>query len=476
MKKFLGLLLLLAVTGGSVCYFMPDVVPPGTPGKVEWDKLSVEMKKAAAALTAPEAARQVSAADLVAPATVAPVISPMAFPANMDARAQARAENRPALILWYGSDWQKNTDELAAEWNKLADRNLPVIIGQINEHSGAVPQLSEREKLLPTGAFMNLPVAVLLAPDDTLLAVYQGKAVLTAAAMEAAVQRTLNRMPEYMALVAKARSTAGVEGARAAGEALAMMPYADAMRNHALRKILNEKDPEHKTMYRYLYGMDHMGMYDEINAVLNGGKGADARFKGAQRKFAEALAFVQKVLAAHPMNTDLLQQWNSGLAYVYREQHVATKDAQARQKMLECYRRVVEIDPASEYGKGAARWVRYWDDSVYYEFEEPYYDREHQTFGFEKEWRVNVSSFMKGPGTYAFSLQPILDGRMVTRAFKLYANGKHVADATTPENVNTKSVEFKVPRTLKGKVEVRFRAQCNDHWYECSGKMVMEKK
>lgn len=476
MKKFLGLLLLLAVTGGAVCYFYPEVVPPGTPGKEEWDKLSSEMRKAAAALTAQEASPAKPAAEQAAPAADSPYTSPLKVPANEEARAQAKVENRPALILWYGSDWMKNTDELAAEWNKLAARSLPIVIGQINEHSGAVPELSEREKLLPTGAFMNLPVAVLLAPDDTLLAVYHGKAVQTAAAMEAAVLRTLEHMPQYMALVEKARTTPGVEGARAAGEALAMMPYADAMRNHALKKILNEKDPEHKTMYRYLYGMDHMGMYDEINAVLNGGKGADARFRGAERKFAEAQAFVQKVLAAHPMNIDLQQQWNSGLAYTYREQYASTNDAAAKEKMLECYRRVVEIDPASEYGKGAARWVRYWDDSVYYEFEEPYYDREHQTHGFEKEWRVNVSSSMKGPGTYVFSLQPIQDGRMVTRAFKLYANGKHVTDATTPENVNTKTVEFKVPRTLKGKVEVRFRAQCNDHWYECSGKMAMEKK
>lgn len=475
MKKFLGLLLLLAVTGGAVCYFYPEVVPPGTPGKEEWDKLSAEMKKAAASLTSPESAQMVAAAP-AAEAAATPLASPLAFPANMDARAQAKAENRPALILWYGSDWLKNTEELAAEWNKLSARKLPIVIGQIDEHSGAVPELSEREKLLPTGAFMNLPVAVLLAPDDTLLAIYQGKAVLTAAAMEAAVQRTLERMPQYMALVEKARTTPGVEGARAAGEALAMMPYADAMRNHALKKILNEKDPEHATMYRYLYGMDHMGMYDEINAVLNGGKGAHAKFRGAERKFAVAQAFVQKVLAAHPMNIDLQQQWNSGLAYTYREQYTSTNDAAAKQKMLECYRRVVEIDPASEYGKGAARWVRYWDDSVYYEFEEPYYDREHQTKGFEKEWRVNVSSSMKGPGTYVFSLQPVLDGRMVTRAFKLYANDKHVTDATTPEDVNTKTVEFKVPRALKGKVEVRFRAQCNDHWHECSGKMVMEKK
>lgn len=473
MKKFLFLLILLALAGGAVYYFHPGLLTTGPPTKEEWEKIKSEAKVAVSAILAGDKKEAPAAAP---EETASPMLSPLPFPDNRDARAQAKEENKPALILWHGSDWLKDTEELATEWNKLATMKLPVVLGQINECSGAVRELSEREKLLPTGAFMNLPVAVLLAPDDTLLAVYRGKAVRTAAAMEAAVQRTLAQMPQYMALVDKARNTPGVEGARAAGEALAMMPYADAMRNHDLKKILNDKDPEHRTMYRYLYGMDHMGMYDEINAVLNGGKGADARFRGGERKFAEAQAFVQKVLAAHPMNIDLQQQWNSGLAYAYREQYTSTKDAAAKQKMLDCYRRVVEIDPASEYGKGAARWVRYWDDSVYYEFEEPYYDREHQTHGFEKEWRVNVSSSMKGPGTYVFSLQPLLDGSMVTRAYKLYANDKHVADATTPEDVNTKTVEFKVPRTLKGKVEVRFRAQCNDGWYECSGKMVMEKK
>lgn len=463
MKKFLVfllmVLLLLIVTSGAVCYFYPEALPPGTPGKGTWDKLSAALRR-----------------DKTAPSDAALITSPLDFPDNMEARARAKAENRPALILWHGSDSLTNTEELVAEWNKLASCNLPIIIGQINEHSGTVSELSEREKLLPTGAFMNLPVAVMLAPDDTLLAVYRGKEVQSAAAMETAVQRTLERMPQYMALVVKARTTPGVEGAWAAGEALSMMPYADALRNHAIKKILNEKDPEHRTLYRYLYGMDHMGMYDEINAVLNGGKGTDAQLRGAQRQFAEAQLFVQKVLEAHAMNADLQQQWYSGLAYVYREQYTSTRDAAAKQKMLDCYRRVVVIDPASEYGKGAARLVRYWDDSVYYEFEKPYYDREHQTHGFEKEWRVNVTSSMKGPGDYVFSLQPILDGHMVTRDFKLYADGKHVADASTPANVNTKTVKFAVHDTLKGKVEVRFRAQCNDHWHECSGKMVMEKK
>lgn len=472
MKKFLFLLIVLALAGGAVCYLRPDWLPAGVMTTEDRDKILAEIKSLFSD-SAAEPAEQSAAPVEAAPAEAA---SPLPFLSSHEARAKAKEEKRPALILWYSSDIKRRLDDMVQEWNKLASRNLPVIFGQIDEYRAGQLSVDEREKLLPTGAFMNLPVAVLLAPDDTLLAIYRGKAVKNAAAMEVAVQRTLAMMPQYMAYVEKAYNTPGVEGARAAGAALEMMPYADAVRNHALKKILNTKDPEHKTMYRYLYGMDHMEMYVEINAVLNGGKGADAKLTGAERQFEAARQFVQKVLDAHSMNDELKQQWYSGLAYVHREKYTSTKDAAAKQLMLDCYRKVVEIDPVSEYGKGAARWVRYWDDSVYYVFEEPYYDKEDQTKGFEKEWRVNVSDSMKGPGVYVFSLQPIQNGQMVTRAYKLYANDKHVADATTPENVNTKSVEFEVPRALKGRVEVRFRAQCNDHWHECSGKMVMEKK
>ena len=475
MKKILSILILLALAGGAVYYYFPEYLPERVSSEKNWTKVTEEVKSAASSFIGDFAEKDQSLATVAETAIASPG-SPLNFPQNMDARSHARALNKPALILWYGSDWHHEVPELVREWRKLSARNLPVVLGQIDERRGEIPELSEREKLLPVGAFMNLPVAVLLAPDDTLLAIYQGKAVQTAAAMEVAVNRTLKMMPEYMKLVQKARSADGVEGARAAAEALAMMPYTDAVRNRSLIDILNKKDPEHKTLYRYLYGMDHMGMYDEINAVLQGGKGKDATLKGAERRFAEAQKFADKVLNAYPINKELQQQWTSGLAYTYREQFSSTKDVAAKQKMLECYRRVVEIDPASEYGKGAARWVRYWDDSVYYEFEEPYYDKEHQTHGFEKEWRVNVSSSVDGPGTYTFSLLPVQDGSMVTRAYKLYANDKLVVEASTPENVNTKSVEFVVPRALKGKIEVRFRAQCNDHWHECSGKMVMEKK
>ena len=473
MKKILILLILLGVVGGGVYYYDPGLLGLDAPAKVTKKKAAKTPKKAEKPAEEAVAAQAEEEEEMV----VEPAASPLPFPENLEARAKAKAEGRPSLIIWYGSDWQPNAGKVVKEWTKLEAKNLPVVLGQIDERVGTVPDLHDREKLTPFGAFMNLPVAVLMAPDETLLAIYSGKTVLSAAAMEKAVKSTLKTMPRYMALVEKARNTDGVEGARAAGQALAMLPYYDASRNKQLKDILNSKDPNHETMYRYLYCMDHMGMYDEINAVLNGGKGADAKYKDKERKFDDGINFVQKVMKAHKMNTELQQQWTSGLAYVYREKYKATNEPALRKKLVETYRKVVEIDPASEYGKGAERWANYWDDSVPYTFDTPYYDNGEMTFGIDKEWRVNVSKQVKGPGSYTFSLvpSPSKNGRMSTKGFQLYANDKHVCDADVPADQDTKTVNFNVPRALKGKIEVRFRAQCYDGWYNCSGEMVMKK-
>lgn len=402
---------------------------------------------------------------------------PLNFLDNLDARAKAKAENRPVLILWYGSDWMPYSAKLVKQWNKLAKRRLPVQLGQINEKVGAVPKLHDRERLLPIGAFMNLPVAVLMAPDETLLGIYTGKTVMSAAAMEKAVENTLSMMPAYMKLVETARNTEGVAGAMAAAQALAMQPLETARRNRQLKDILNRKDAGNETLFRFLYCMDHMGMFNEIDAVLNGGKGADAKFKGAERQFGPAVAFVESVLKLIPGSGELKQQWISGLAYVFREQYKATKEPALRSKMVSLYRQVAELDPESEYGKGALRWANYWDEKHPYVFEEPYYDSGEMTVGFEKEWRVNVSSQMKGAGTYTFTIQPIpsKNGRMSTKGFQLFANGKHVCDSDAGLDKDTKSVTFHVPRSLNGRVEVRFRVQCFDGWFGCAGEMIMKK-
>ena len=479
MKKILVLLVLLGVVGGGVYYYDPGLLGLDAPAKVTKKKGKKKKKSAKAAKKTDSAEESAVAAqseekeEMVAE----PAASPLSFPDNLEARAKAKAEGRPCLIVWHGSDWLPNAGKVVKEWTKLQQKNLPVVLGQIDERVGAIPTLDERKKLIPYGEFMNLPVALLMAPDESLLGIYTGKTVLSAAAMEKAVQGSLKLMPKYMELVEKARTTDGVEGAKAAGEALAMLPYVEASRNYPLKDILNRKDPQNETMYRYLYCMDHMGMYDEINAVLNGGKGADAKYKDKERRFDEGIQFVQKVMKAHKMNTELQQQWTSGLAYAYREKYKATNEPALRKKLVETYRKVVEIDSGSEYGKGAQRWADYWDDSVPYVFDEHYYDSGEMTFGIDKEWRVNVSEQVSGPGSYTFSLVPSRskNGRLSTKGFQLYANDKHVCDADVPADQDTKTVNFNVPRALKGKVEVRFRAQCFDGWYNCAGEMVMKK-
>ncbi len=466
MKKFLTLLVLLGLAGGGIYYYDPSLMGLDTLVK------RISMKDAGAGSASAE-----NALVAVEESGAGAQVAHLAFPDNHDARALAKAEGRPALILWYGSDWLPNAAQIEEEWKELEKKKLPVVLGQINEVVGSVPDLHDREKLLPIGAFSNLPVAVLLAPDETLLAIYDGKTVLSAAAMEKAVELTLKQMPQYMQLVEKARKSDGIEGAKAAADALAMMPYEDAMRNRELKDILNSKDPKHETLFRYLYCMDHMGMYDEINAVLCGGKGADAQFQGNDRKFDEGIKFVEKVMKARLLNKELEQQWTSGLAYVYREKYNATKEPALRKLLVDTYRKVVEIDSESEYGKGALRWANYWDDSIPYIFNELFYDSGEMTVGFEKEWRVNVSKFMDGPGSYTFSLVPCpsKNGKMTSKGFQLFANDKLVCEADVPADKDTKTVNFEVPRALKGHVEVRFKVQCFDGWFGCAGEMTMKK-
>ena len=486
MKKFLVFLILLGLAAGGVYFYDPGLLgldaPAKSAKKVKKGKKAKKKKKAekpaaeaAADAAEPSAAKASPAEEEEEMAPAEPAASPLSFLDNMEARAKAKAADMPSLIIWYGSDWLPSAGKVVSEWSKLEKKGLPVVFGQIDERLGVVPNLHDRDKLLPCGPFHNLPAAVLLASDETLLGIYTGKTVLSAAAMEKAVKQTLARAPKYMKMVEKARTVDGIEGAKAAADALDMMPYPDAVRNKMLKDILNRKDPEHATMARYLYCMDHMGMFDAINAVLNGGKGADAKYKGNERKFDDGIAFVQKVLKSRKLKDEHLQQWNAGLAYVYREKYNATKEPALRKKLVQIYRQVVKIDPDSEYGKGALRWANYWDDEFPYVFDEPYYDSGEMTVGFEKEWRVNVSKQVKGPGAYSFTLVPCKMGRMTSKGFQLYANGKHVCDANEPADKDTKTVTFDVPRALKGRVEVRFKVQCFDGWFGCAGEMIMKK-
>lgn len=397
----------------------------------------------------------------------------LAYPGVEAARQTAQKENKPALIIWHGSDWLPGGEALCREWSRLAGADLPVVLGQFDEKTGLGHQV--RAKLMPVEIY-NLPVALLLAPDGTLMAIYDGKTVRSAERLSKAVKRSLRALPQFTELLEQGRRTEGVEGARLLGRALDLLDKDDAVRCKPVVEQIRKKDPEDASGYLAAYAMGHMDMYGQINKRLNG---ADGKLKGAARDFDAAEAYVKGVLARKSLSRMRRQQWTAGLAYIERERMLAQnkiQDRAARKALTATLRSIVKMDPKSEYGKGAAFYADYWDPDTFITVDSGFYDSCHQTHNFEKDWHVRVTDQVTKPGLYRFTLVPRNNGRMVTRNYRLAINGKVVGQASIPPEQNTKSVELRVPRAGKGsRIEVWLTAECRDGWLGCSGEVKMER-
>ncbi len=401
----------------------------------------------------------------------------LSFPDSPTAKQQAKAEGKPTLILWHGSNWMSGTDELYGEWQKLAgsaESPLPLVIGQFDEVVGLSNE--DRNKAgMPFSEF-NLPVAVLFAPDGTYMASYRGQTVRSATTLATAVQQTLTKLPEFTELVKKARSTQGRESATAAGKALSLLAPADACRHPELTKIINERDPKDVTGYRTAFCYEHMGMFKLINDVLKGGP--DGKLSGKDRKFDEAEKYVQSILSRKEgsqaaLGADKQQQWLAGLYHVQKERMCST-GSKDRSQVLATLQRIIDINPDSEYGQGATAYHRYWNPDSFFQIDDYFYDASNQSHGFEKDWHVDVTEKVTKPGTYTFTLKPYVDGGMITRNFRLAINGKEVSRAKEDPAENTRTAEITVPRVPKGaKIEVWLTASCHDHWLNCSGSIDM---
>lgn len=388
------------------------------------------------------------------------------------AREQAKAVEKPVLILWYGADWQPDAAAIEAQWEQLAKAGLPVVLGKYNDALGT--PWDTRQRALPVSTH-NAPMGVMLTHEGLLIATYPGKVVRSAEATEAAVKKTLAVLPEFVKQLNAAREQTGIPAAEAAGKALALLDPADAVQHAALKKIITTHDPDDTTGYGAEFCTDHLAMYAVINRILRGGE--DGNEKGATRKFDDAEAYVTAVLAKREMFAEKRQQWLSGLAYVYREKFTSTGDTAARDKMLSCYAKVVELGPDTQYGHGAARYHQYWDPNSYYTIKDHFYDAYCQTHNFDKEWRMDVTEDVKaGAGTYKITLIPCADGPIITRAYRFYVDGKEVSSNGDP-TVSTKSTELTLPAVPAGaKVELRLIAQCKDHWMGPSGRIEVKKK
>ncbi len=394
------------------------------------------------------------------------------------AKAQAAENNKPALIIWYGSDWQRNVDAFVADWQKTADANKDTyVFGQFDDKTGQCETVN-RNKVLPIEHF-NLPAIVLLAQDGSYMTELSGQELPASAQQALAKLESLAKCSsEFAALVKQAQAGTGTAAVEAAAKALSMLPIKDAMRNKVLTTVINKQDPQDAAGYRAQFCFDHLGMYAEINGILKGGK--EGQLKGKGRKFDDAEAYVRKVLGSPVLQgVDRRQQWLAGLAYVQRERILSTTTPENRDlsPMLATLKEIIDLAPESQYGIGATKFLHYWSPDTFNTITSGYYTRGDQTLGFEKDWHVDVTESIDGPGVYTFSLIPVETGKMISRNFRLAVNGQVVAKADIPETQDTKTVDLNVPAVPKdAKVEVWLTAKCQDHWMEATGFIEMKKK
>lgn len=410
-------------------------------------------------------------------AAVAVQAAPLSFPDVAMAKEQAKQSNKPALIIWYGSDWQPGVEAFCQSWEQLARQHgNTYVFGQFDDRTGL--EGAPRNKVLPIEHF-NLPAVILLAPDGSFMAEYSGDIVRKPGS------EIMNKLapkarlaPRFAQLAQEARSGNGRKAIGSAAAALYLLSTRDAMRNKELTGIINKLDPGDESGFRAQFCMDHLSMYDEINGILKGGK--TGSLSGNGRKFDEAEAYVNKVLKNKALRgKDRHQQWLAGLAYIQKERILSTTSPETRDltPLLDTLQRIVRLDPDSQYGKGAAKLHHYWSPDTYNTIRNGYYTKGDQTLRFEKDWHIDVTDSVTGPGTYTFSLVPVENGSMVSRNFRLVVDGKVVATPNIPADKNTKTVEFTIPQLPPGaRIEVWLTAQCYDGWMEATGFIRMKKK
>ncbi len=412
---------------------------------------------------------------LLAGFAVADTINSCKLPDVPTAREQAKQSNKPVIILRHGSDWLHDDAAICRKWQKIINSSElagKAVYGQFDDVTGQ--KGDERKKILPVECF-NMPEVVIMAPDGTLMAVLPTKMVRgKEESMVKIMKKMLEVYPEFCKLAEKARTTDGIEGAKAAGQALELLYDRDAVRCRALIDIINKKDPEDTTGYRAQFCWEHMGMYREINNRLKGGP--EGKLQGKERDFDAAIKYVSKVLKNKRLKGERRQQWLCGLAYVYRQRNNDTGNDDWK-PCLDALKEAVDINPDNEYGIGAAKYHRNLDRNAYYVIKNDFYDSGDQVVGYDKEWRIDVSHHIKGPGIYTFTLEKRKTGRMDTKDFRIYVNGKQVGKCDDPTKVtNTADFDLTSLPSGKPKVEVRLLSRCYDGWYACSGVIKMEKK
>ncbi|MBR5709671.1 MAG: hypothetical protein IKX40_02850, partial [Thermoguttaceae bacterium] len=276
--------------------------------------------------------------------------------ASGDLRQQAKAENKPVLIFYHGSDWCVSGETILKVWNnpkvqsKLGETFLTGTYDVPSVNSAAIEAANAPAKSLRVD-ITQYPAIACYTPNGECFAIWGNiPCDVTASVIVKRTAALLDVWKKAATLKEKAESQTGLDAANTAAEFFnTLIPFSsiEFLRSdksfQAVWKLMEKQDPDDKTGWRRFYNFDYQWYGNQISDFRN------------NSKFDEAEAFIKKE-QNDPRNDKLTVEQKQVLALLpfclnsYREGY---KDAN-----VALLKEVVQMDPTTRWGIGAAGWLK----------------------------------------------------------------------------------------------------------------------
>ncbi len=277
-----------------------------------------------------------------------------------DLKSQARAENKPVLIFYHGSDWCVSGEFALTVWkspgvqNKLANDFLTGVIDVPSVNTSAIESQNAMAKSLRI-EIRQLPAIAFYTPAGECFAIW-GNVPCNVTADEI-IQKTAEMMDVWKKAVPwkeKAEQQTGIESVNSAAKFFnTLIPYCsfDQLKSEksfqALWNRMEKQDPDDQTGWRRFYNFDYQWYGDKISEFRN------------NDKFEEGEAFIKKE-QNDPRNSKLTVEQKQVLAllpFCLTSNQEESKDAN-----IALLKEVVKMDPTTRWGIGAAGWLEEWGE------------------------------------------------------------------------------------------------------------------
>ena len=276
--------------------------------------------------------------------------------ASGDLRQQAKAENKPVLIFYHGSDWCVSGETILKVWNnpnvqsKLGETFLTGTYDVPSVNSAAIEASNAPAKSLRVD-ITQYPAIAFYTPNGECFAIWGNiPCNVTANSILQKSAELFDVWKKAAALKEKAETQTGLDAANTAAEFFnTLIPYSSIgfLRSDKSFKsvwtLMEKQDPDDKTGWRRFYNFDYQWYGNQISEFRN------------NNQFEEAEAFI-KIEQNDPRNDKLSVEQKQVLAllpFCLNKNRDGYKDAN-----VALLKEVVQMDPTTRWGIGAAGWLR----------------------------------------------------------------------------------------------------------------------